>query len=166
MKTRIDMTGGTYGQLVCLGFSHTDAKGNAHWNFLCQCGFTKTANGYDVRAGKIVSCGHVKASAGARNQLRHGHATRQAKTATYTCWRNMIARCYEPASERFASYGGRGISVCDEWRADFAVFLRDMGEKPAGLTLERDDVNGNYEPGNCRWATWAEQRLNTTRTKR
>lgn len=164
-RVRIDMAGKQYGALLCLAFSHLDRKKNAHWMFRCSCGKEKTANGYDVRKGAIVSCGHIKATRGGVNQLRHGHARRQSRSATYKCWNNMLARCYEPSSERYASYGGRGISVCARWRESFIYFLEDMGEKPEGLTIERTDVDGNYEPSNCRWATWEEQRQNTTRSK-
>ena len=71
----------------------------------------------------------------------------------------MIARCYNPKHPRFADYGGRGITVCERWLT-FANFLADMGEPPPGLTLDRIDNDGNYEPGNCRWATDTQQRTN------
>lgn len=163
-RERIDMTGLVFGELTVLSFSHLDKNKGAHWLARCSCGVEKTVNGYDVRSGKILSCGHLKASTGAKNQYKHGHARRGDKTPTYRCWRNMLARCYDPTCDRYENYGGRGIYVCDRW-LHFVNFLADMGEKPIGLTLERNNVNGNYEPANCRWATWAEQRLNTTRSK-
>lgn len=79
---------------------------------------------------------------------------------THNSWRSMIRRCTEPGNNRWAHYGGRGITVCDRWLYSFPAFLEDMGERPARLTLDRIDVNGNYEPGNCRWATAIEQRRN------
>lgn len=78
-------------------------------------------------------------------------------TRTYFAWRNMRSRCYNPKDINFSNYGGRGISVCDAWREDFDKFFEDMGECPEGLTLDRVDSNGNYQPSNCRWATYETQ---------
>lgn len=95
---------------------------------------------------------------------RHGHNTRDhASTRTYRTWNHMKQRCENPNNDNFAHYGGRGISVCERWRS-FENFLADMGERPAGTSLDRIDVNGNYEPGNCRWATQKVQRSNERRT--
>lgn len=88
-----------------------------------------------------------------------------SKTPTYNSWNAMINRCARPANGRYSSYGGRGVTVCDRWRFSFKAFLADMGERPHGTTLDRIDNNGNYEPGNCRWATLIEQQENRSVTK-
>lgn len=88
---------------------------------------------------------------------RHGHATRNFRSRTYTTWANMIARCTKPSNHRYEDYGGRGIKVCKRWMV-FSNFLADMGAKPVGLTIDRENNDGNYEPGNCYWATNKEQK--------
>lgn len=81
-------------------------------------------------------------------------------TPEYAAWANAIQRCHNPKAQAYARYGGRGISVCGRWRASFEDFLADMGQRPQATSLDRIDVDGNYEPGNCRWATIFEQNSN------
>jgi hypothetical protein len=95
-----------------------------------------------------------------RPHIKHGHNRRSATSRTYTCWSAAIGRCTNRNNTKYPIYGGRGITVCARWRYSFENFLADMGEKPIGLSIDRIDVNGNYEPGNCRWATAKQQRQN------
>ena len=102
---------------------------------------------------------------GVHRNTKHGHCPRNGSPSpTYISWCNMKARCQNPNRSDYERYGGRDIKVCERWQ-DFANFLADMGEKPEGLTLDRIDNDGNYEPGNCRWATPKEQIQNRREIK-
>jgi hypothetical protein len=98
---------------------------------------------------------------GDKTNLTHGHR-RPKRSRTYISWDSAIARCHRESHPKYEDYGGRGIVVCERWRGPggFANFLADMGERPENLTLDREDVNGNYEPGNCRWSSLIVQRWN------
>ena len=156
MSAKINIAGLRFGRWLVL--DQSENTWSRKWNCRCDCGTTRAVNGRALRSGKTKSCGCL-----AREMMiRHGHASK--KTGTYTCWYSMIQRCTNKNYKQFSDYGGRGIGLCDEWRS-FACFLADMGERPAGLTLDRIDNSGGYNKQNCRWATRAQQQRNTRRNK-
>jgi hypothetical protein len=122
----------------------------------CDCGCEVIVRGYSLGQGRTKSCGCLHREGLARRNHRHG----KSETLTYNSWRGMIDRCENPNHVGYKDYGGRGIRICPEWR-DFERFAQDMGERPSrNHSIERIDVDRNYEPGNCRWATASEQNSN------
>jgi hypothetical protein len=172
MSTRLDLAGQRYGRWLVLRFHHVDPSGNKYWECECECGTVKPVTANSLRQGTSQSCGCLPSRrlAGSLNgNYRHGYSMESCRTPTYISWCGMIQRCTNPRNPRWMDYGGRGITVCERWRS-FENFLADMGERPSGLTLDRRDNDGNYEPGNCHWATQSEQvrnqrRNNTWRTR-
>ncbi len=126
----------------------------------CECGTKGIHTAADLRANKSKQCTDCHNRENAFNNRKHG----MYNTKTYYVWRSMLQRCNNPKSSFYYRYGGRGIKVCERW-SEFENFLADMGEQPMGLTLDRIDNDGNYEPGNCRWITHKENCNNRSKKK-
>lgn len=153
-----DLSGRTYGMLFVVRPHKRDKKGRIKWECLCSCGAKVYVNASSLtrRNRPTVSCGCIRKLMTPRT---HG----KSKTPLYQVWRNMHSRCANPKHPQYPHYGGRGIVVCERWKS-FAAFLEDMGPSAfSGLYLDRIDVNGVYEPENCRWVdprTSSENRRN------
>ena len=152
------MIGRHFGRLLVL-FEVEARNGHRHFLCRCSCGEQKEVSQCNLATGRSQSCGCLMRELNRKRSTTHGHCTRTGRTAEYNTWSSMIQRCENPNNGWYASYGGRGITVSQRWHS-FAAFLDDMGPRPRGRTLDRKNNDGNYEPGNCRWATASQQRAN------
>jgi len=126
----------------------------------CDCGKETTVRIYDLKSGDVQSCKCWHADRMSETRTKHGHTRGGNHTVTYRTWVHMRDRCFDVEDKSYKNYGGRGISVCQRW-SKFENFLEDMRPSPGkGFSLDRINNDGNYEPGNCRWATKKEQTLN------
>jgi hypothetical protein len=153
-----DLSGRRFGTLVVTEFAEMRGR-RAHWHTVCDCGERRVVAGGNLLSGNTTSCGCVMLAGRAARLRTHGRGGPR-RTREYRAWQEAKRRCFDAGRPSFKDYGGRGITMCDAWRVDFAAFFGDMGECPKGLTLDRIDHDGDYEPGNCRWATSATQNRN------
>jgi hypothetical protein len=143
--------GERYGRLVVIDTAGSNRHGQRRYLVRCDCGTEKTVNGYSLTQGHSQSCGCLH-----RERFRHETHGRSG-TAEHGIWKNIIQRCTNPKNPSYPFYGGRGVKICERWRASFEAFLADMGPRPgADYGIDREDPAGDYTPENCRWLTDSE----------
>lgn len=151
----INLTGRRFGRLKVLEMSTIRNNGEISWVCECLCGKKIEVRGHSLRIGQTKSCGCFRSHLSSIRNRTHG----SRHSPEYNCWAGMWQRCSNERSQFYDDYGGRGIKVCRRWNR-FENFLADMGKRPYGMTLDRENNNGNYTPKNCRWSSKTTQARN------
>lgn len=166
MPKRLELTGFRFGRLTVLGLDSIRLKSKlsscSYWKCICDCGNEKITCVDSLRCGDTKSCGCIRKEGLVAMSTKHG----LRYVPEYQSWKSMKNRCFSPNNTNFKNYGGRGITVCERWRNSLADFLSDMGPRPSPKhSIDRFPNNdGDYEPGNCRWATAKQQANNKRRS--
>ena len=163
MAKFLDLTGKRFGKLTVVKRGQTKSN-HVRWECACDCGNTTESRVDALRNGTAKSCGCLHNEEMRLRLKKHGHSTREKRTRTYQSWNMMMDRCNNTKNPSYKHYGERGIRVCERWH-EYENFLKDMGERPAALSLERIDNSISYQPDNCCWATATAQLRNTRRNR-